>query len=89
MPAPLLLGQRRTKAEVLKTLPELAVTRYTLDEPRVVALAPEAVLLTYRLTRQSSFKGQELPPSCDASSVWVRRGDRWLIAFYQETPLAR
>jgi uncharacterized protein (TIGR02246 family) len=82
-------GLRRGKAEILKTLPDLTITSYELEEPRAVPLAPGATLLTYRLNRRSTFKGRELPPACYASSVWVRRDGRWRIAFYQETPISK
>jgi hypothetical protein len=81
-------GVRRTRQEVLDTLPDLKITSASVDEVKLLVLDRDAALLTYTVTRKSTFKGADLAPNCYASSVWVRRGDRWRIMFYQETPVA-
>ncbi len=56
-----------------------------LEEHRVMELDELAVLLTYRAT---AARGGELPYVARASSVYVRDGDGWKLAFHQQTPLA-
>jgi hypothetical protein len=80
-------GLRRSKSEILKTLNDLTITSYALDEVGAVPLDQHAALLTYRLTRASSFAGKALPAKNSVTSVWVHREGKWRIVSYQETPI--
>lgn len=51
---------------------------------RARSLSAEIALATYRVVRVEA--DEEISTSVRAS-VWIRRGDRWQIAFHQGTPL--
>jgi hypothetical protein len=55
---------------------------YRFSGIRLVALCPDAAVITYR--SRSEREGTE-PLSMLVSSAYVRRGDRWLLAFHQQT----
>jgi hypothetical protein len=82
-------GIRRTKADVLSTLADLTIRAATLRDVRLTKLDANVAMLNYKLERTSSFQGKELPSSCLVSSVWVRRGSRWQVMLYQETPIEK
>jgi hypothetical protein len=77
---------RMTKEEVIKSLIDLRVSSYEVEDIRLLRLAPETALLTYRLRLKGSFKGNEFPPNpILVSSTWVRRSGQWLSVYRQLT----
>jgi hypothetical protein len=56
-----------------------------LEEHRLMEIDEHAALLTYRAT---AARDGELPYVARASSVYVRDGSGWKLAFHQQTPLA-
>ncbi len=81
-------GGQQSRAAQIKTLPELKLSAYEVGEMKVSMLGADAALFTYPLALKGTFRGKELPANNYASSVWHRRGGRWVEVFYQETPLA-
>jgi hypothetical protein len=53
------------------------------DDRRVVAISPDAVILTYRARAR---RGDQEPYSARASSAYVRRDGSWRLLFHQQTP---
>lgn len=62
------------------------VVRYAVSQARVMALAPDAVLLAYRADLLRP--GKEAEETLFISSIWRRSGDGWLNLFSQDTPAA-
>ena len=58
-----------------------------LEQARTAALSGDVVLLTYRVTAR--WEHEREPIEARASSVYVRRGDRWKLAHHQQTALER
>jgi hypothetical protein len=56
---------------------------FRIDEPKVVRLAADAALLTYRATAQRT--GQA-PYTAWMTTVFVQRDGTWKTAFHQQTP---
>jgi hypothetical protein len=62
------------------------VAAFELHHPRVVAISDDAALLVYRADyRRPDAAGDQLE-SMYVSSLWCRRGDRWMNVFSQDTP---
>lgn len=76
-----------TKQETLKLIPDLEVRDYTLSEFRVLMLDRDAAVVTYKAVQHWSINGQPGPTDVRASSVWVKRGGKWRVAFHQESAL--
>lgn len=70
-------GTRWDRESVRSLLALSAPQPPTIDQFEIAELCDGAVLTTY------SMPG---PPATNRSSVWVRRGGRWLIRFHQGTP---
>lgn len=77
------------KAGVVAGVRQLDVTDYSLADAKVLKLDADAAVLIYTSTTKGTYQGQPLPdtPSRDGN-VYVKRGDRWLSAFRQETAAA-
>lgn len=64
------------------------VSNYALDNTKVTMLGRDAALLTYRYTHDAVCGGTPEASPLWASTVYVNRGGKWLIAFHQEIPAA-
>ena len=76
------------KAAILKSMEgsDCEVKSYSLSDIKVVFLAGNVALLTYKGTQDATCGGQTIPPAIWASSTYILRGGRWLAASHQETP---
>jgi len=61
------------------------VNSYTLGDTKVDWLDKDTALLTYKAESDATCGGQKVPPSVYASSIWVKKGGKWLANFHQET----
>ncbi|MCE9564778.1 MAG: nuclear transport factor 2 family protein [Planctomycetes bacterium] len=82
-------GGTQTREQSLKTLPDLKIKEYAAGKLKIMVLGPDAALVTYPLGLKGTYKGKELPATNFASAVWVRKGGKWLEAYYQETPIEK
>jgi len=75
------------KAQTVEAVKKLDLTDYALSDVKVLKLDADAAVITYTSTSKARYDGQPMPdtPSRD-STVFVRRGGKWLAAFHQETP---
>jgi uncharacterized protein (TIGR02246 family) len=82
-------GQRQTRDEHLKSLADLKLSGYTMENVQVITPGKDVLIVTYRAALKGTFQGKELPALVYASSVWVNRDGTWLEALYHETPLPK
>lgn len=78
-------GVRRTKTEDIRSLSDYQLTGYVMHDSKVAFLGNDTALVTYRATITGKFKGQPYPENNYVSSLWVRRGGKWVEVYYQET----
>lgn len=73
-------GRVYDKADLVTALQEEAPVRQTPSNFKVVVLAPDVALLTYRIRRHAQ-------PAVDTlrCSLWRRSGGRWQMVFHQAT----
>ena len=64
------------------------VNGYALDKTKVTMLSKDVALLTYRYTYDIVCGGKPEAGPLWASTLYVKRGGQWLIAFHQEIPAA-
>jgi hypothetical protein len=57
-------------------------------EEKVTALAPEAALLTGRMTNDVRVEGVDKRLNNRVITVWSRKGEDWRLVAFQSTPLA-
>ena len=79
------------KAQIVKGIgsSDCEVRGYTTDGFDVVMLDQDAAILTFSATQDATCGGAAEPSPVWASTVFVRRGGKWLAAFHQETPAQR
>jgi hypothetical protein len=65
------------------------VSTYSLDNTKVTMLSKDSALLTYKYTHDVTCGGTPEASPLWASTIYVKRGGKWLIAFHQEIPAAQ
>ena len=72
-------------ASTLASLDRPSDDEIAIEEFALHPLSEAAVLVTYRMT-EVPLEG--VPRRRLRSSIWIRRGDRWVMRFHQGTPIA-
>ncbi|TMB21419.1 MAG: nuclear transport factor 2 family protein [Deltaproteobacteria bacterium] len=74
------------KAAQSEAMADTQLKDYALDDIKLVKATKNVGILTYKLTQHGTYKGDPIPATVHATSVWVKRGDKWLAVLHQETP---
>src|SRR6266436_162928 len=79
------------KAQYVKAIIDnnCTVSSYSLDNTKVTMLSKDVALLTYRYAHDAVCGGNPEASPLWASTVYVERGGKWLIAFHQEIAAAQ
>jgi hypothetical protein len=85
------VGPRGTtnKAKVVAGVgsPACTVESYSVDNFQLTPIADDAALLTYRAEQKTACGGTAVPSPAWVTSVYVKRGGRWLNALFQQSPV--
>jgi len=88
-------GRRRwgtaTKAQVVALVasPVCVVKSYSIDRLALTMFDANTALLIYHVAQDTTCKGVAVPSPVWATSLYIRRGDRWLNVLYQQTPASK
>jgi hypothetical protein len=66
-------------------IPTARMTSYELTDFHVIRAGRDAAVITYRATFIGPVEGKETTTKVLATTVWVRRGEIWKMAFHQKT----
>ncbi len=84
------VGGLSNKSQIVKsTNSDCEVKSFSVDNFKVIMLDKNVALLTYTAMQDGICGGRTIPAKVISSSVYVKRGGKWLNAFYQETPPAQ
>jgi hypothetical protein len=76
-------------SEMAAAIDQLVIKSYKISEEKVAWVDPNTAILAYKWTGSGSFGGQPFPPVVYASTVWTKKGDKWVAVFHQETEAAK
>ena len=79
-------GRTYDKKQVLYQLSRQLPAQLTIEEFRVVELAPDAALVTYRARAESADRKAEKYSL--RSSIWIQHTGQWQLMFHQGTLVA-
>jgi hypothetical protein len=65
---------------------EIKLKSWGMDQTKVHWIGGETAILTYQWSGKGTMSGEPVPSPTWASTVYVRRGGKWLPVFHQETP---
>lgn len=63
------------------------VRSFSLSDFQVHEVSDDTVLLTYKANQDATCGGMKVPADVAASSLYVKKGGKWLAFFHQESPL--
>jgi hypothetical protein len=79
-----------TKEQMITTaFVDCKVKSFSLHEIEMVKLNKKAVLLTYTATQDAECGGTKLSPTVLGAVSYVKRGGKWVEAFYMETGVTK
>lgn len=78
----------RGKANIVKfaTDPNCHESSFSLSPAAYTWLNNKTVIATYTAKQDGSCGSTKMPEKVNASTLWVKRGSKWLAAFHQESP---
>lgn len=65
--------------------PACVVHSFAIDSFDLTTLSPTTAVLTYHAAQRTLCNGQPVPSPVWVSSLYIRRGGRWLNAMYQQS----
>ena len=76
------------KANILKEMgsANCQISSFSVSGFSYTWLSRNSLIVTYEASQDGSCGGNKLPGKVYASSVWVKRGGKWMTAFHQESP---
>ncbi len=77
------------KAQNIKDLPNCEVKSVSLDGFKFLMLDKNSALITFTGMQDAVCGGKTQPSTVRASSVYVKRGGKWLNAYYTEIPVVQ
>lgn len=69
--------------------PDYALVSATIEEPQAKMIDKDAAMLIYKTTGTESYKGKSHTETAYASTLYVKRGDKWVAMFHQESTMTK
>src|SRR5262249_16471405 len=73
---------------LLKAVSDWSVHSFSLSDFSYLWIDRNAVIVIYNATQDATCGGLHQPSKVIASSIWQRKGSKWVSPFHQETPAA-
>ena len=83
-----MMGVMKT-SDFAAMLDQVNVTSWKISDEKVHWIDPNNAVIAYKWTGAGTFQGQKFPSPVWASTVWTKKGDKWLAAFHQESEAAK
>jgi hypothetical protein len=77
-----------SKAETIKGVTEAGPAEITFSDWKVLMVDKDAAIVTYTTKSGAAVACGPEPVTQRESTVWVKRGGKWLAVFHQDTPAA-
>jgi hypothetical protein len=74
-------GVKDADAEVAE-MQKTELTNYSFADMKVTLLNPKMAVTTYKVTTQSALSGRDTSGTYYASTVWNKRGGKWLAVLH-------
>lgn len=77
------------KQQIVKEIsdPGCMVNSFSLSDFSYIWLDKDTVMMTYNAAQDATCGGKKMPDKVVASSLWQKKGGKWLSPFHQETPM--
>ncbi len=75
------------KAEVISSLSDCTVKSFSLENFSMVKLNKKTIVLIYTATQEGVCGDERLPAKVQVAVNYIKRGGKWLEAFYMDSPI--
>jgi ketosteroid isomerase-like protein len=77
-------------ADLFKQLPtmDMKITEQASSDFKYTWVDANTVVVAYKWTGKGTYMGQPVPSPVYSSTVWTKRGAKWLAVFHQESAAA-
>lgn len=76
------------KSQIVKFMgSECEIKGYSLDNFAFLMLDKNSALITFTAMQDGVCSGKTIPANVRASAIYAKRGGKWLLAYYTDTPL--
>jgi hypothetical protein len=65
------------------------VKTFSLSDWKLSMAGKDTAILTYKASQDAVCDGNKLAAEVYSGTVYVKKGDKWLAASYQETPAVK
>jgi hypothetical protein len=65
------------------------IQSWKISEEKVQWVDANTAIVAYVWTGSGTFQGQRVPPKTYASTVWTKKGDKWIAVYHQESEAAK
>jgi hypothetical protein len=75
------------KSQIVKFMSsECEIKIYSLDNFKFLMIDKNSAAITFTAKQDGVCSGKALPANVRGSAVYVKRGGKWLVAYYTDTP---
>jgi hypothetical protein len=64
---------------------QVKVTNWSMSDEKVNWIDGNNAIVSYKWTGAGTFQGQPMPGTVYASTIWTKKGDKWVATFHQES----
>ncbi len=64
---------------------QVKVSSWSMSDEKVNWLDGNNAIVTYKWTGAGTFQGQPVPGTVYVSTVWTKKGDKWVATYHQES----
>jgi ketosteroid isomerase-like protein len=83
------MGGRASVADFIKGFEAMAkdfkITSWDITETHTIWVDANTAVLTYKWTGTGTYQGQPVPSPVWTSTVWTKKGGKWMAIFHQES----
>jgi hypothetical protein len=76
-------------SDLAAMLDQVKVKTWKISDEKVAWVDANTAILSYKWTGSGTFQGQPLPPVTYSTTVWTKKGDKWMAVFHQESEAAK
>ena len=64
---------------------QIKVTSWAMSDEKVNWIDGNNAIVTYKWVGAGTFQGQPIPATVYVSTVWTKKGDKWVATYHQES----
>jgi hypothetical protein len=76
-------------SDFLAAFDQVKVKTWKISDEKVISIDANTAVVTYKWVGSGTFQGQPFPANVFASTVWAKKGDKWVAMFHQESEAAK